>query len=126
MRPCSTPISMRSPDDRSARRALRTIRSTWDSLRLDVGRFDQRPPFLDLGLLMCGQRFCGLLLRWRNFLTEVSQPLAYRRVAKRIHCGVRDFAICFGGIPFRPPQSIPIQNIPPGPPALVDGGYVEP
>jgi len=27
--------------------------------------------FLDLGLLMRGERFRGLLLRWRNFLTEV-------------------------------------------------------
>src|SRR5262245_54109987 len=67
----SAPISIGSPDGRSARRALRTIRSTWDSLGLDVGRFDQRPPFLDLGLLMSSQRFCSLLLRWRNFLTEV-------------------------------------------------------
>ena len=33
---------MSSPDDRSARRALRTIRSTWVSLGLDVRRFDRR------------------------------------------------------------------------------------
>src|SRR5438067_7697195 len=33
---------MSSPNDRSARRALRTIRSTWVSLGLDVRRFDRR------------------------------------------------------------------------------------
>src|SRR5260370_26635190 len=124
MRPCYTPISMSSPDDRSARRALRTIRSTWVSLGLDVGRFDQRPPFLDLGLLMRGQRFCGLLLRWRNFLTEVSEPLAYRWVDERVHCGDRELADCFGRSAFRHPQSIPSRNIHTRRTGLVDRGYV--
>src|SRR5215470_14602754 len=113
---------MSSPDDRSARRALRTMRSTWDSLGLNVGRFDQRPPFFDLGLLMRGQRFRGLLLRWRNFLTEISQPLAYRWVDKRVHCGDRELADCFGRGAFRHPQSIPSRNIHARRTGLVDSG----
>src|SRR5919108_3388969 len=95
IRPCSTPISMSAPDSRSARRALRTIRSTWDSLGLDVGGLDQRPPLVDLGLLMRGQRLRGLLLRRRNFLTESGQPLDDRWVGKRVHCGGRKLADYF-------------------------------
>src|SRR5712691_9769105 len=47
------------------------------SLRLDVSRLDDRPPFLDLGFVEDGERFRRLLLTGRDFLTEISEPLAH-------------------------------------------------
>src|SRR5262249_61441537 len=73
---------------------------------------------------MRGQRLRSLLLRWRNFLTEVGEPLAYRWVGKRVHCGGRELADCFGRGAFWHPQSIPSRNIHTWRTGLVDRGYV--
>ena len=39
-----------------------------DSLRLDVGRLDDRPPLLDLGLMIGAEGFRRLLLARENLL----------------------------------------------------------
>src|SRR5258708_6761026 len=47
---------------------------------LDAGRLNDRPPFLDLGLLVCTERLGTALLGWRNFLALVSKSLPHRWV----------------------------------------------
>ena len=46
-------------------------------LRFDAGLLDNRPPFLDLGLLKRGERRGRLLLARHNFLAEVGKPSAH-------------------------------------------------
>src|SRR3954463_15347699 len=50
------------------------------SLALDPGGFDDRPPFLDLGFLICRKPF-GLLLLWRG---DVEAQLGKARFHGRI------------------------------------------
>src|SRR6188508_3825359 len=47
--------------------AANSILMISSSLRLDARRLDDRPPFLDVGLLLRGKAFRILLLAWRNF-----------------------------------------------------------
>src|SRR5712691_13526185 len=54
------------------------------SLDLDVRRPDDRPPLLDLGLVLVAKRLRGLLLGRRNLLAEIGQPRAHRRIGERI------------------------------------------
>src|ERR1700730_4790367 len=51
-----------------------------DSLCPDVRCLDDRPPFLDFGLLKSAKRFGRLLVAPQNFLTEVGKLLAHCRV----------------------------------------------
>src|SRR5262249_32843357 len=51
---------------------------------LDVDGLDDRPPLFDLSLLLCGERLRPLLLGRPDFLTELREPLAYRRIGMRI------------------------------------------
>ena len=44
------------------------------SLDLDARRLDYRPPFLDLGLLQCAERFRRLLLPREYLLPKVAEP----------------------------------------------------
>src|SRR5262245_5068478 len=57
------------------------------SLALHVGRLDDRPPFLDLGLLIRGQRRGRLLVGRRDLLAEIGEFLAHLRVGQRVHDG---------------------------------------
>src|SRR5438045_996824 len=50
------------------------------SFRLDVRRLDDRPPLLDLGLLLGGERLWRLLLARPDSLAQVGEPLAYQRI----------------------------------------------
>src|SRR4051794_25059375 len=43
---------------------------------LDVRRLDDRPPFLDFGLLERRERFRCLLVAWENLLTQIRKLLA--------------------------------------------------
>ena len=59
------------------------------SLTLDVGGLDDRPPFVDLGLVEGSERFRRLLLARRNLLPEIGEPRADRRIGERLdHRGV--------------------------------------
>src|SRR5262249_61337582 len=57
------------------------------SFRLDVRRLDDRPPLLDLGLLLGGERRWRLLLARQESLAQVGEPLAYRRIGQGLHKG---------------------------------------
>src|SRR5436190_16372036 len=60
-----------------------------NSLGLDVRGFDQRPPFLDLGLMECAQRLGRLLLAWIYLLAKLGEPRTHRRIGQSINnCGV--------------------------------------
>src|SRR5258708_5127539 len=56
-----------------------------NSVRRDVGRLDDRPPFLDLGLLVGAERFGGLLVAWRNLLAQIGELLPHFRIRQRLH-----------------------------------------
>src|SRR6476620_472629 len=88
MRPLAMPMSIGPSAGRSESRALRMTRSTDQSLLgFDVGGLDQRPPLVDLLLVMDGERLRALLLARRNLLAEAGQPLAHRRIGEGIHGG---------------------------------------
>src|SRR5262245_53128259 len=55
-----------------------------DSFRLDVRRLDDRPPFLNLGLLISTQRLRRLLLARRDFEPLVGEGLMYGWIAQRV------------------------------------------
>src|SRR6516225_9746647 len=52
--------------------------------RLDVRRFDDRPPFVDLSLLEGSQSLRRLLLARHNLVTQVHEPLAGRWIRQRL------------------------------------------
>src|SRR5262245_51555775 len=105
IRPAPTPMSKVCCSGRSGRRTLRMTRSikkappptVWAArgtflfgrlglaFALEVGGLDEGPPTLDLGLVVGAQRLGGLLLRWRDGLAEVLQPLDEGRVCERLH-----------------------------------------
>src|ERR1043166_1301784 len=55
----------------------RAISDTSSLFRLDVGRLDDGPPFLDFGPLKGAERLGRLLLARWNFLSEISKALAH-------------------------------------------------
>src|SRR5262252_10601706 len=58
------------------------------SLRLDVRRLDDRPPFLDFGLVISKQRLGGQLLARENILRDIGEALTHDRIGERIHDGL--------------------------------------
>ena len=48
-----------------------------DLFSLDVCGFEDRPPLLDLGLVVGRERLRILILARRNFLAEIGEPLAH-------------------------------------------------
>src|ERR1700730_2482082 len=54
------------------------------SLRLDVGRLHDRPPFLEFGLVKRGKTLGCLLLARRDDMTKVGETLAHGRIGQRI------------------------------------------
>ena len=55
--------------------------STRRLISLDVRSFEDRPPFFDLGLLLCGKRFRRLLLARRNVLALIGKSLPHNCVS---------------------------------------------
>ena len=53
------------------------------SIAPDAGRFDDRPPFLDLGLLKRGKPFRRLLLARCDVEAELREARAHRRIGER-------------------------------------------
>src|SRR5262249_36944562 len=70
----------------SRHRSLK-YRQRSDSFRLDVRRLDDRPPFLDLGLLISTHRLRRLPLAPRTFEPLAGEGLMYGWVAQRVECG---------------------------------------
>src|SRR3974377_2094194 len=54
------------------------------SFTLDAGRLDNGPPFLGLGLMEGVKRFRRLLVTREYLLADGGEPLAYRRIGKRV------------------------------------------
>jgi len=50
------------------------------SFRLDAKLLDERPPFLDLGLLECAERLRRLLLAQENLIPDIGKPSWHRRI----------------------------------------------
>src|SRR4029077_19216901 len=66
----------------------------------DVRRLDDRPPLLDLGLLLGGERLWRLLLARPDSLAQVGEPLAYCRIGQGLHDGyMSQNDACSPGIP---------------------------
>src|SRR3954452_17571810 len=57
------------------------------SFRLDVRGLDDRPPLLDLRLVVSSERLRGLLRGQRKFEALVTQPLLYDGIGQRLHDG---------------------------------------
>src|SRR5215510_4582033 len=108
-RPPAIPISNGPSAMRSARSALRMMRS--NLLCPDVGGLDQWPPFLDLGLVVCGERLGGLLLGWRDFLAKTDEALAHSRIGERRHGGGGKFRNDVAWRTLGHPQAIPGRNV---------------
>src|SRR5438270_71712 len=87
------------------------------SFALDVGGLEDRPPFLNFGLVECAERLRRLLVRWENFLTQVSEPRAHRWVGKGLNGhGIELGNNVLGGARGRPKPE-PGRHIRPGIPA---------
>src|SRR5262249_18521523 len=96
----SRPRVRLSPDSRHPGRTVHSTRSAnWRYLGcvvalevrrrtllcLDARRLDDRPPFLDLGLVEGSQPLRRLLVAWHNLITQVYKPLAGRRIGQSLH-----------------------------------------
>jgi adenylate cyclase len=57
------------------------------SFRLDPEFLDERPPFLDLGLLECGERFRRPLFAWENLIPDIGKPRWHRRIGQSLDGG---------------------------------------
>src|SRR6516165_6143052 len=71
-------------DDAVARANLNRSLCT-ASLRLDASFLDDRPPLLDLGLLLRGESLRRLLLARPGSLAHVGHPLAHQRIGQCLH-----------------------------------------
>src|SRR5262249_33958309 len=122
MRHLSMPMSSGPSAMRSASSALRMTRSM--SLRPDGRRLDQRPPFLDLGLVVGGERRGGLLLGRRNLLAEIGEALLHGGIGERMHGGLGELVHHVRRRSLRHPHAVPGRDIDAGRAGLVDTGNV--
>src|SRR5882672_2640808 len=58
------------------------------SLHLDIGRLDDRPPFIHFSLVEGGQAFGRLMLAGGDVETEVGEALPHLRIGQPLHHGV--------------------------------------
>jgi hypothetical protein len=80
-------------------------------IRLDVGRLDDRPPFLDLGLVTGAKRFRRLLFARRDFLAHVGESLANGGIGKGIDDGGIELGDNVLGRPLGNPEPVPERKI---------------
>src|SRR5215216_5892828 len=81
------------------------------SIHLDVGGLDDRPPLLDLGLVMGGERLGNELLRRWDALTQVADPLAHIRIGKGGDHGLVQLGDDGLGRALGCPQAMPTSSI---------------
>src|SRR5262249_59593263 len=96
----------------------------WHLSPLDVRRLEDRPPFLDLGLLLGGERFGRLLLARWNILALIGESLPHGCVGQSpLH---RRIESCDGllGRSRRHPEPVPKRGVEPRHPRFIDGGDV--
>src|ERR1017187_7376033 len=51
-------------------------------LHFDPCRLDDRPPLLDLGLVVAAERFRRLLITREDFLSKISEPGTHKRIGQ--------------------------------------------
>src|SRR5262245_10329954 len=81
------------------------------SFHLDARCFDDRPPLLDLGLMVSTKRFRCLLLGWIDLLPDVGEPLAHGRIGKAFDNGFIEFADDVFWRAFRNPHPVPNRQV---------------
>src|SRR5262247_2577506 len=62
-----------------------------DSVGLDIGGLDERPPFVDFCLLKVGKRVGRLPAAWKYLLPKLVESLTYRGVSQGRHDGGIEF-----------------------------------
>src|SRR5262249_23101073 len=96
----------------------------WHLFPLDVRRLEDRPPFLDLGFLLGGERFGRLLLARWNVLALIGESLPHGCVGQSsLHSQIES---CDGlrGRSLRHPEPVPKRGVKPRHPRFIDGGDV--
>ena len=103
-----------------ADRQLRAMSRSHRSFCLDPSRLDDRPPFVDLGLLQRAKRLGRLLVARRQLLTELGQPALHHPIGKSL----ADRAIEHGDDicrrAFWGPEPVPDRRVEARQPRLVD------
>src|SRR5262245_58434370 len=88
-------------------------RAAAGSLTLDVCRFEDRPPFLDLGLVVGRKRPGVLLLARRNLLAKIAKPLAHAGVGEGIDHGCIQLDDDLLRSALGHPERVPARNLEP-------------
>ena len=83
-----------------------------ESLGLDAGGLDHRPPFLDLGPLQRAECLRGLLRGWENVLAELGEARPHSRLGQGRRDGGIELADDILGRAFRCPQGMPVIDDP--------------
>src|SRR5436190_24265627 len=76
---------LRLPAPRNDKSECAQCSHSGELLRLDVRGLDDRPPLLDLGLVVGSERLLRLLLAWRQLLALIEESLPHRRIGQRLH-----------------------------------------
>src|SRR5438046_1523142 len=83
------------------------------SLGLDSRGLDEGPPLLDLRLVMRAERSSALLVRLRDVLAQVLEPLANGGVSKRFDHGRVELRDGGSGSTVRNPDTVPNRHVEP-------------
>src|SRR5205814_5304029 len=89
------------------------------SVRRDPRRLDDRPPFVDLGLLEGGQRLRRKLLARENILREIDQLLPDRWIGQRARGGTIELGDDVLRRALGRPQRVPEREVEAGQSGLV-------
>src|SRR6266516_3016031 len=88
---------------------------------LDVGRPDDRPPLLDLGLVVSGERRRRLLLALRDHLAEIGEPLPDYRIGQGVYDRAVELDDDLLGRALLHPQAVPERDVHPRRADLIRG-----
>src|SRR5262245_23978770 len=94
------------------------------SLRLDVGSLDDRPPFVDFGLLLGGERLRRLMATRPTALTDFVHALLHGRVGQRFHHHGMELGDHILGRALGRPEAVPERGVKPGDASFFDGRRV--
>src|SRR5262249_44065822 len=88
-----------------------------DLFPLDVRGLEDRPPLLDLGLVVGRERLRILILARRNVLAEIAEPLAHASIGQGVDNGAIEFGMMSFGVPLGHQSACQIAMCSPGTPA---------
>src|SRR5262245_15650267 len=95
------------------------MRSLDPSLRFDASRLDDRPPFLDLGLVESSQSLWRMLVVWHNLVAQLCKPPARHGVGQSRDDRRVELADHFPRRALRSPNRTPDRSVEPGQSSLV-------